>query len=298
MFVFATTTVFASCSEDDPDTDNTETPENNPEDNPETPDDGHHGIPDEYLTKIKAIYSAANTDPQEIKTISRLAILSSISSTINGCGPISATPATLNGEDITLVTLGGVQDVEGQATTIKESQLAAFGKPNDYLTAVTNLFTNGTIPADKPVMIAGYSLGGMIAQQVAGVREITDNFKIKAITTFGSPITLPLDRKGIKVIRYTDINDGVPQLGETVIRNGLVTVDNMTKEEMTAAINELDEKERIVRESKYTDMLITHALSYIEDECWNDIDFLGDPNKQNILVLKEKMSFYHAPKSY
>lgn len=296
IMMFSTSVMLPSCSDDDSE-DNTPTiPEDVP-DEPEKPEDEVPGIPQEYMEKIRAIYGASHTGPQEIKTISTLSILTSISSTIEGCGPISATPATLNGESITLVTLGGTQNVEGQATTMQESQLASMGKPNDYLTAVTNLFSNGTIPSNKPVIVSGYSLGGMIAQQICGVKEITDNFNIRAIITFGSPITLPLNRNGIKVVRFADNNDGVPRLGETMLRSGIIPIEGMTKEEMLNKLNELDKQEKISRTSKYTDFLITHALSYIEDECWNDIDFLGDKEKKNSIVLKEKMQFYHAPKT-
>ena len=150
-------------------------------------------------------------------------------------------PALLDGEEITLVTLGGTQMVEGQATGLQESQLASFGQPNDYLYALTERFKDGTIPAGKPVLLTGISLGGMIAQQLLGSEEVLASHRFKAIITFGSPITLPLDRKGVKVIRFADSNDKVPTLGEIPLNSGLVKVPGLDKEQLQARIAELHE---------------------------------------------------------
>ena len=296
MMLLPTTTMMSSCSDDDDDEEKIENPQDNSENEKDSTDINNPQIPQEVLKKVKEIYSKATIGPQKVTTVNQLAILTSICATRKGDGPITVTSSTLNGEEITLVTLGGTEMVEGQATSMEESQLAAFGKPNDYLTAVTKLFADGTIPQNKPVIVTGISLGGMIAQQILGVKEVTDNFNIRAIITFGSPITLPLDRKGIKVVRFADANDKVPQLGESILRSGALTSSIMTKEELNEILNNLDKTERISYTSKYTGMIETHALSYIEDECWSATDFLGDPNKSNILELKETMKFYHAPK--
>ena len=289
--------ILPSCSDDTP-----EEVENNPQDNEEVepdtqkPGGGIMEIPQEVLNKVNEIYGKASIGPQKVTTVNQLAILTSICATRSGDGPITVTPSTLNGEDVTLVTLGGTEMVEGQATGLEESQLAAFGKSNDYLVALTKLFTEKIIPQDKPVIVTGISLGGMIAQQVLGQAVVTDNFKIKAIITFGSPITLPLDRKGVKVVRFADANDKVPQLGEGLLRSGMVTGSQMSKQELTQKLADLDKAEKVSYTSKYTGMIETHALSYIEDECWAETDFLGDASKKNVLELKETMKFYPAPK--
>ena len=69
----------------------------------------------------------------------------------------------------------------------------------------------------------------------------------------------------------------------------------MNKKELTRKLDELDKQEKISATSKYTEMIETHALSYIEDKCWSGTDFLGDPKKQNVLELKTSMTFYPAP---
>ena len=305
LLMIPAASIATSCSDDDnnieetkpvvPPADDSEDNEDNKENSDS--ENGMPGISPEILEKINKIYSQASTGPQEIKSVSNLAIITSICAARTVDGPISVTKALFNNEPITLITLGGTENEEGQATTMQESQLAAFGKPNDYLRALVNLFDNGTISQDYPIIVTGISLGGMIAQQLLSRTDIVDKFNIRAIITFGSPFTLPLDRHGVKVVRFADVHDKVPQLGEMVLRSGMVNIEGMTKEDIIKNMDELDVIEKIVRESKYTDMIETHALSYIEDPCWNNIDFLGDKAKTNIIVLQEEMKFYPAPKS-
>ena len=268
-------------------------------DSNERPDGGEIGggitIPKEVLEKVKGIYSKVSLEPQKVTTVHEMAILTSVCATRQVAGPISITPSLLNGEEITLVTLGGTEKKEGQATTMKESQSAAFGKPNDYLTAVTRLFADGTVPKEKPVLVTGISLGGMIAQQLIADSLITADFELKAVITFGSPITMPVKRNGIKVVRFADEHDKVPKLGEMPLRMGMVST-GMSRKELKAHLTHLDETEKIFCTSQYTDMIETHALSYISEPCWDDVDFLGDPSKKNILQLTESMKFYPAPK--
>ena len=260
------------------------------------PDWSKPSFSEETLAKINEIYSKATIEPQTVRSVHQLAILTSICATRPNDGPISVTPARLNGQRITLVTLGGTEFVEGQATTLEESKLAAFGKPNDYLTAITRLFEDGTIPAEHPVLVTGISLGGMIAQQLLGLESILASHQISGIITFGSPLTLPLDRKEVQVVRFADQNDRVPEFGEMVLRSGMATKGQITKEELAQKLQTLDQTERLMRKSKYTDMLEVHALSYIEDACWDEFDFWGNSSGKNVLELLETMKFYAAPK--
>lgn len=253
-------------------------------------------LPQDLAEKLHAIYDTVSIEPQTFGSVHQLAILTSVCASRTVQGPISVTSALLNHEAVTLVTLGGTEDKEGQATTMEENRLASFGEENDYLKAVVKLFNENVIPSSRPVVVSGISLGGMIAQQILGVESVLQSHDIRAIITFGSPITLPLERKGVKVIRFADEHDKVPELGEMILRGGMISSLPMTKEEIAAYLMEMDKKEKIMRRSKYRNMIETHALSYIEDECWNGTDFLGDEQKSNTFQLLERMQFYPAPK--
>lgn len=281
---------------------------------PEKPDDkpsgGSSAFSPEVMEKIMKIYGAATTGPQEVNDVHTLAILTSISQTIQE-HPISVTPATLNGEDITLVTIGGTEFKQGQATGIKESALGSMGKNNDYLKNVVKLFNDGVVPKDKPVLVTGISLGGIIAQQILDTRysNIINEYDIKGIVCFGAPFAPPLVTKGtnrntdgVKIVRFTDSNDMVPK---SVVSDGSMQGDfmeqyiqkNFIKTPADRALmEERNECEILLETGTVTDGLAAHALSYISEPCWDKYDFMGDKAGTNHLVLKEKMTFYPAPK--
>ena len=251
---------------------------------------------EELKSTLENIYDNVSSGPQKVRTVHQLALLTSYCASVDGLGPISITPALFNEKEFTLVTLGGTQNVDGQATSMTESQLASFGKPNDYLYALVDLFKNGSIPSYKPVILTGISLGGMIAQQILGVQQVLDSHKIEAIITFGSPFTLPIERKDVKIVRFTDVCDEVPQMGEMIINKGWVSVEGYSKDELKKEVSKINSNECIYRKCRYTGMIAVHALSYVEDPCWNDVDFMGSKSKNNCIELTKPMKFYPAPK--
>lgn len=253
-----------------------------------------HIISPEVVEQVMAIYRSYTSEDGEvheqiIDSVVDLGVMTSINQADYSRGPISVTPArlTIKGEieDITLVTLGGTQNLEGQATTMKESELASKGMSNDYLKAVLKLFEDGTIPKEKPVFISGISLGGMIAQQLLGESFIVDNFIIRAVVTFGSPITMPFDRHNVKVVRFVDSNDIVPKLGEMGMSN-----------KNDSRIAGLHNTERIMLKGAHKDGVETHALSYINDPVWKEYDFMGIKGGNSTIELLDKLTFYKAPK--
>lgn len=264
---------------------------------------------EEFIQEINDIYGANSIDPQEVTSVHTLAILTSISQTLQA-DPISVTPATLNGEEITLVTIGGTELKDGQATGIKESALGSMGKNNDYLQNVIKLFDDDIVPKDKPILVTGISLGGIIAQQILDTRysDIINEYDIKGIVCFGAPFTPPLVTKGtdrntdgVKIVRFTDSNDMVPK---SVVSDGTTQGDIMegyiqkhyikTEADMRL-MRERNEREIVLETGLVKDGLGAHALSYIGDPCWDKYDFLGDKAGTNKLVLQEKMTFYPAP---
>ena len=245
---------------------------------------------EELINKINNIYWKYSIDPQTVKKPQDLAVLTSICSfgkNVNR-GPIAVAKSLFNNEEITLLMLGGTQFKKGQATTFKESKLASKGKENDYIKALLKIFNakdekdNFIVPKEKPLIISGISLGGMIAQQLIGYEEIISKYNIKSIICFGSPITKPFDRKNIRIKRFCDKNDIVPKLGETSFN---------TKK----AKKILDENEKILENGNYKTKIESHALSYVENSCWDKYDFYGEKNGKNELKILEKIKFYEAP---
>ena len=244
----------------------------------------------ELIDKINNVYWKYSINPQVVTTPQNLAVLTSMCSfgkNVNR-GPIAIAKSLLNNEEITLIMLGGTQIKEGQATRFKESKLVSYGKENDYLTALINLFNtkdknnNYLIPKEKPLLIVGISLGGMIAQQLLSKKQIIDNYVIKSIICFGSPLVKPLDRQDIRIRRFSDKGDIVPKMEVLSVKF------NKKKKE-------LDKKEKIIENGKYKTKLESHALSYVDNKCWNKYDFYGDKKGKNKLEILETIKFYDAP---
>lgn len=244
------------------------------------------------VCNIMKAYKDTNTEVQTISDSKQLALLASATSSTKDAGPITITPAKLNEEEITLITLGKEEIISGEATGIREDVLENLDKSNDYLVDVMNLFEttdeNGEliIPEDKPIVVVGSSLGGMVAQQLLTQDNLTNKYDFEAIICFGSPLIAPEARNDTtKIVRFCDENDIVPHLGNEFISNDI-------QEDI---IEELDNKEKIVENGEYNTFIEAHIISYVENKCWNDYDVLGVKNGENAITLEENMTFYEAP---
>ena len=206
----------------------------------------------------------------------------------------------LNGEEATLVNLGGTMFVDGQATGIKEDLLSAMEQTNDYLKNIIRLFystkEDGTplVPADKPVIVSGISLGGMVAQQLLAQKDLMNDFDIKAIICFGSPLLAPHDRtESTRVVRFCDTMDIVPYLGKSMMRD--ILAQEIFDREPSEMIRELDDQEMIKKDGGYKSPISAHALSYVDGSCWEGYDVLGVYGGNNQMIMQEDMQFYANP---
>lgn len=244
------------------------------------------------VCNILKSYKDVNTEAQTISGSKELALLSSVTSSAKQAGPITITPAKLNDKEITLITLGKEEIISGEATGIREDVLESLEKTNDYLVDVMNLFEttdeNGNliIPEDKPIIVVGSSLGGMVAQQLLAQENLTSKYDFEAIICFGSPLIAPESRtENTKVVRFCDEKDIVPQLGK----------EYLTEELDEELLQELYDKEVIQEDGKYSTFIDAHMVSYVENKCWNNYDVFGVKNGENKITLKENMKFYEAP---
>ena len=249
---------------------------------------------EELINKINNIYWKYTIGPQIVKKPKDLAVLTSMCAfgkNVNR-GPIGVSKCLFNGNPVTLITLGGTQFKEGQATRLEESKLAFKGKDSDYMIAVLNLLKakddngNDIISKENPLLISGISLGGMLAQQLLSKKELVDNFKIQSIICFGSPFLEPFERNGIRIVRFCDKGDIVPKLGEYKY------IFSFKKNKLKKG---LDLKEKILENGKYKTKIESHALSYVEYDGFDKYDFYGELNGKNELELLEEMKFYEAP---
>lgn len=252
-----------------------------------------------FLKKMKKYYTTMDSSARTLTTAWDMAYMDSACSS-PAHGSIGITKARLNDEPVTLITLGGTCLKDGQASGIEEDLLSALEQSNDYLRNIVKMFDavdeNGqpVIPEDKPVVVTGISLGGMVAQQLLAQKDIVKRFDIKEVICFGSPLLAPFSRReGTHIVRFCDTMDIVPYLGRSTLID-LIRQEGFGKNPLRY-VKALDRKEAIVKEGGYKSPISAHALSYIEGECWNGYDVLGIYGGNNQIVMEEDIQFYENP---
>ena len=205
-------------------------------------------------------------------------------------GPISITKGVMtedewwwtNTSDVYLVCLSGTEMVENQSTGYWTDLLAGFEFDNDYSkNVVSTILAN--VPAGSNLVIAGHSLGGMVAQQVAADSSIKDAYNVMNTVTFGSPLIEGFSREGT-VKRLGDTSDVIPFASVSTINGGLIW--------QAAGLNRED--------GGYgTDLMGAHCESYARADVWGAYDVVGTKNGSAVLSLDmDTMTFYYSPSSW
>lgn len=202
-------------------------------------------------------------------------------------GPISITQGTLTyknywwteTKDIYLVCLSGTDtDAENQTTDYWTDLLAGFEFDNQYEENVRNMILDH-IPAGSNIFLAGHSLGGMVAQQVAADETIKNNYNILNTVTFGSPLIDGLSREGM-VKRLGDTSDIIPYASVSTVYNIVWQAAGLNREDGGYG----------------SDHMTAHSLSYQREDVWGAYDCGGEKNGSRVMVLNfATTSFYYSP---
>ena len=242
---------------------------------------------DQFKQMIYEVYSrplpAGST---ELSNINDLAFMCTASAIRGNVGPIGIVRAKFtadgNTEDVYIITLGGTEFKDGQATDVKTDILVGLGKSNDYLDAIINTI-NSQIPENSKLFITGISLGGMVAQQVISDPDICKNYEIVNTVCIGSPLIINENsklREG-KVIRIEDYCDFVPKL--SIYTLNLTVMGKYSHEKIT-------------EKSEYTQPLYAHAFSYVDSAVWQKYDVAGTENGDSTLRFDaDNITYYDAP---
>ncbi|MCR4610632.1 MAG: alpha/beta hydrolase [Lachnospiraceae bacterium] len=192
-------------------------------------------------------------------------------------GPISITEGELNGTDVYLVTLSGTEDVSGQSTGYLTDLLSGFNLNNAYYENVVAVISD-TVPAGSNLVLAGHSLGGMIAQQVAANDTIKANYNILNTVCFGSPLLSAGSREGT-VKRLGDTSDVVPYLSGSMFNNTIWAIAGLNRENGGYGWSVVD----------------AHTQSYLRDDVWGAYDVVGAKNGGSTLTLDlDTRTFYQS----
>lgn len=197
-------------------------------------------------------------------------------------GPISLVFSNMHQDGtsrpVYLIGLSGTDtarvDQDGDATGILEDLIiGGWNGDNDYKSAVINVLLHH-VPQGSNIVLAGHSLGGMVAQQVAGNKWVKDNYRVLHTITLGSPRVNPNGREG-EVRRLGDVVDPVPLLGSGVGNSiGL-------NRERSGIINPLK----------------AHVLSYRLERIWDKYDAVGRNNgNTSFLFSTSQVRHFSAPR--
>ena len=182
-------------------------------------------------------------------------------------GPISITEGRMTyntywgseDKEVYVIALSGTESiVENQTTTVKEDLLSGFELSNEYALNVKNAIID-RIPAGSNIILAGHSLGGMVAQQVAADKYVKDNYEILNTVTFGSPLIKGFTREGM-----------VKRLGDTSDKNTFYSISSVLNIIWQyAGVNHED--------GGYNgNSSAAHCDSYLREDVWGSYDCAGE----------------------
>lgn len=197
-------------------------------------------------------------------------------------GPISITKGTLKSGSSTktvyLVTLSGTELVFNQSTEVLTDLLSGFNLDNAYYHNVVNVI-NSNVPKGSNIILAGHSLGGMIAQQVAANSSIKANYNVLNTVCFGSPLLAAGSREGV-VRRLGDVSDPVPYLSGSLFNNTLWAILGLNRENGGYGIRGIT----------------AHNQSYFRTDLWGRYDVTGTKYGNAKLILDlDTRTFYQSP---
>ena len=140
-------------------------------------------------------------------------------------GPISITKATMTtkswgrttNKTVYVVCLSGTDLAFNQSTGVWTDLLVGFEQNNMYIRNVRAAILSA-VPQGSNLLIAGHSLGGMVAQQAAADSTIKAKYNVLNTVTLGSPLISGLSREGT-VKRLGDTRDVVPYLSVSTLLN-------------------------------------------------------------------------------
>ena len=197
-------------------------------------------------------------------------------------GPITITKGTLksglSSKTVYLVTLSGTELVLNQSTGVLTDLLSGFNLNNVYYANVVNVIKNN-VPKNANLVLAGHSLGGMIAQQVAADSGIKSRYNVLNTVCFGSPLLAAGSREGT-VRRLGDVSDPVPYLSGSLFNNTLWAILGLNREDGGYGIRGIT----------------AHNESYYRADLWSKYDVTGTKYGGAKLILDlDTRTFYQSP---
>lgn len=201
-------------------------------------------------------------------------------------------------DDVYYVALSGTNFTEGQSCGLIADVLSGIETNSPYLQNATKAITEN-VPKGSKIILSGFSLGGMMAQQLLVQEEIISNYEIVCVSLLGCP-ALCVDERAemfkkynvdIPVNRVIDEYDLIPYM----------SVDWFLDKEPKEIIENLYKEDRD-NPQQYKTFLDTHVLAYMEQDCYKKYDVLCNPidnGKQTTITLKHgDFKYFDAPTKF
>lgn len=226
------------------------------------------------------VYAAGNTTTYT--NAAEIAVLVSDGYNQGTKGPITITKGTLktllSSKDVYLVTLSGTELVFNQSTEVLTDLFSGFNLNNAYYNNVVNIIKTN-VPKGANLVLAGHSLGGMVAQQVAGNSTIKSRYNILNTVTFGSPLLSVGTREGT-VKRLGDTADVVPYLSINTVTAPIWALSGLNREDG----------------GYFLKPITAHKESYKRADVWGKYDVTGTKYGNAKLTLDlSTRTFYQSP---
>ena len=197
-------------------------------------------------------------------------------------GPISIVKGTLksgwSSKTVYLVTLSGTELVFNQSTEAITDLLSGFNLQSPYYHNVVSVITQNS-PRGSNLILAGHSLGGMIAQQVSADPSVKAGYNILNVVCFGSPLLAAGFREGT-IRRLGDVSDPVPYLSGNLFVTPFRAVLGLNRENGGYGIQ----------------AITAHKESYKRADVWGKYDVTGTKYGGATLTLDlSTRVFYQSP---
>jgi len=117
-----------------------------------------------------------------------------------------------DGRRSAVVYMPGVQDWDPDSRNPMSAGTALraeAGMPSAYTDLVVQALQEAGVARDEPVMLAGHSLGGIAAAQVAGDPAVAERFTVTTVVTAGSPVGAADVPPGVTVLSMEHPDDPV-----------------------------------------------------------------------------------------
>ena len=177
---------------------------------------------------------------------------------------------------IYFVALHGVE-TEDQVDNWDSCLKAAGGESSAYLKQAKKTI-RANVPKNANIVLAGHSLGGMVAQQLRADKTMKKEYNILYTVTFGSPLINVSGKPEGKLNRLAAKGDPVPLLSD------------YTLNDIETQFKDLQVEDHIIPVIGVP--ILAHITGYYDEKAWADYDAVGQKGGNVVLKVDDSTTTY------